>query len=384
MNLVDVFIVVIVLALAAIGYGRGLIASALPLAGFVAGAFAGARLGQALLAGGAESEYAPLIGVLGGVFGGIFVAVALDGVARVVRARLHRGRVLAGLDGIGGAALFALLGLLVAWALGAVAINAPGPETRDVRQAAQRSTILGKLNDVMPPSGPLLNVLHRIDPRREIAGPPPRVGPPDRGIIDDPEIEQAAASTVRVLGTACGMGIAGSGWVAEPEIVVTNAHVVAGQGDTTVTAPDGGSFDAEVVHYQPRNDLAILRVPGLGAPPLPLLGAPDQGTPGAAIGYPQGGSLTAAPARLGITASTLSQDSYGRGPVRRQITSFRGRVRSGHSGGPVVDDGGGVLTTVFAAAQNGRPPSGLGVPNRVVRKALEGDLGPTATGPCVA
>jgi S1-C subfamily serine protease len=384
LNLVDVCIVVIVLALAAIGYARGLIGSALPLGGFVVGAFAGARIGQALLAEGAESEYAPLAGVLGGLLLGAFIAVALGGVARVLRGRLHRGRVLATVDGVGGASLFAILGLLFAWALGAVALNTPGSEAREIRQAAQRSTILAALNDVMPPSGPLLNVLRRIDLRPELPGPDPEVGAPDRGIVDDPDVELAAASTVRILGTACGLGIAGSGWVAAPELVVTNAHVVAGQDDTTVTPDADGSLDAQAVHYEPRNDLAILRVPGLTTAAIPLASTPEQGVPGAAIGYPQGGPLTLTPVRLGVTTTAVSEDSYGRGPVRRPMTSFRGRVRSGNSGGPVVDGDGRVLTTIFAASRNGRPPSGLGIPNRVVRRALDSDLSPTDTGPCAA
>jgi hypothetical protein len=79
----------------------------------------------------------------------------------------------------------------------------------------------------------------------------------------------------------------------------------------------------------------------------------------------------------------ISQDSYGRGPVQRSMTPFRGDVRSGNSGGPVVDGDGGVLTTVFAAERNG-PTGGLGVPNPIVRRALAGDLQPTDTGPCTA
>lgn len=384
MNLADVIIALGVLALAAVGYERGLIASALPLGGFVAGAVIGSRLGQALLAEGAESEYAPLAAVAGGILLGAFLAVALDGVAAVLRARLHRGGGLSALDGLGGASLFALLGLLFAWTLGAVALHTPGPETRHIREAVQRSTILAALNDVMPPSGPLLNVLRRIDPRPEIDGPDPRVGAPARGIVNDPDVEGAGSSTVRVLGTACGLGMAGSGWVAGQELVVTNAHVVAGQDDTTVSPPAGGALSAQPVHYAPRHDLAVLRVPGLAAPALPLARAPGQGALGAALGYPENGPLALTPARLGVTTRVQSQDSYGRGPVRRPMTTFRGRVRRGNSGGPVVDSAGQVLTTVFAASRNDRPPSGLGVPNRIVRNALQGPLEPTGTGPCAA
>ena len=79
-----------------------------------------------------------------------------------------------------------------------------------------------------------------------------------------------------------------------------------------------------------------------------------------------------------------SQDSYGRGPVQREMTAFRGDVRSGNSGGPFVDGGGRVLTTVFGAEQGGGPPGGLGVPNSVAAEALRGGLEPVGTGPCAA
>lgn len=385
MNVVDVFIVALVLALAAIGFQRGLLASALPLAGFVGGAAAGARIGQALLPDGSESEYAALVAVLGGLLLGAIAAIALAGVASVIRDRLHRGAgALAAVDGLGGAALLGALGIVLAWALGAIALNTPGPEAREIREAAQRSKILAAVNGVLPPSGPILNVLRRIDPRPSVPGPPARVDPPDRGLLADPDTERAASSTVRVLGTACGLGVAGSGWVAGPELVVTNAHVVAGQDDTTVTPPTGGELDAEAVHYEPENDLAVLRVPGLSAPELSLSRAPSAGTAGAVIGYPENGPLTLTPARLGATESAISQDSYGRGPVRRSLTPFRGAVRSGNSGGPLVDADGRVLTTVFAATRDGGAPSGLGVPNRIVANALGGPLAPADTGPCTA
>ena len=142
---------------------------------------------------------------------------------------------------------------------------------------------------------------------------------------------------MRVHGTACGLGVAGSGWVAAPEMVVTNAHVVAGQDDTTVALEGGDELEATAVHYDPRNDLAILAVPGLERPPLDLAESRRKGAEAAVIGYPENGPLTFTAARLGRTGLVTSQDSYGRGPVQRRMTPFRADVRSGNSGGPVVD-----------------------------------------------
>ena len=102
------------------------------------------------------------------------------------------------------------------------------------------------------------------------------------------------------------------------------------------------------------------------------------------IGYPENGPLRFEPARLGRTGRVTSQDSYGRGPVEREMTPFRADVRSGNSGGPLVDLDGRVLTTVFAATTGTGEGNGLGVPNGIVARALDGRLEPTDTGPCAA
>ncbi|MEK6273529.1 MAG: MarP family serine protease [Actinomycetota bacterium] len=384
MNFVDLIIAVFALALAVIGYERGLIASGLPLAGFVLGAAIGGRLGPALLAGGGESPYAPLITVLAGLVLGATVAVVVEGFAVGLSVRLSRGALGGWLDGIGGAALLAALGLLLAWAFGAAALNSPGPGERDLRDALQSSRILTALNNALPPSGPLLNVLRHIDPTPAISGPNANVRAPEPAIADDPDVQRAGDSVVKILGTACGLGIEGSGWVAGPGLVVTNAHVVAGEEDTTVTLRSGETLDASAVHYEPRNDLAILRVADLDLPALRLAPRVPRGAAAAVLGYPENGPLTISPARVGSTGEVISQDSYGRGPVRRRMTPFRGRVLSGNSGGPAVDASGQVLTTVFAAEQGRGRPGGLGVPDPIVRRALQGNLRPADTGPCSA
>jgi len=382
-NLIDIGIAIFALAFAAVGYERGLLASALPLAGFVGGAALGARLGPALLEGGSESQYAPLVSVVTGILIGAFLAVALDGVAQAIGPK-NRVGALGVADGFGGAALLAGLALFLAWGFGAVALHTTGEGGRNLREAAQRSAILAALNDAFPPSGPLLHVLRRVDPRPVIRGPDANVAAPAAAIVEDPDVALAAQSTVRVLGTACGLGVSGSGWVAAPELVVTNAHVIAGEDDTTVSVAAGPELEASPVHYDPENDLAVLSVPGLSAAPLDLAAQTPKGTNAAVIGYPENDPLTLTPARLGRTGKVTSQDSYGRGPVQRSMTPFRASVRAGNSGGPVVDAAGDVAATVFAASQGGGPPSGLGVPNRVVAKALGGRLEPTGTGPCAA
>ena len=381
MTPIDWIIVAFCVAMAVWGSQHGLIVGALSLLGFVAGAFAGSRLAPELLAEGSESPYAPLVTLLAALLLGGIAALGMEGMARALQARVIRRPATFAIDGAGGALLFFALGLGLAWLFGAVALNTPG--LAEVRKAVQRSEILSRLNDTFPPTG-LIKALNRIDPRPEIAGPQANVRPPRPEIANDPDIEAAGASVVRVLGTACGLGVSGSGWVAEPGVIATNAHVVAGQDDTSVTTSDGIELDATAIHFDPRNDFALLRVGGFAGEPLALAPEADKGADAAALGYPENGPYTVSAARIGTTAEVVSQDAYGRGPVRREITAFRGEVRSGNSGGPVVDEDGVVQTTVFAASTSGGPESGLGVPNEVVAGALERADGEVGTGPCVA
>jgi S1-C subfamily serine protease len=261
---------------------------------------------------------------------------------------------------------------------GAVALQTPG--ARHLRRDIQRSTILQALNGALPPSGPLLNALARFDPLPSVNGPPADVAAPNSRIARDPQVRAAGRSVVRVLGTACGLGVQGSGWVGGNGIVVTNAHVVAGEDDTTVTTQEGASMEATPVHYDPENDLAVLRIEA-SLPALAFDPAPRSGDSGAVLGYPENGPYSVAPARLGETLDTISEDSYGRGPIRRPIVSLRGTVRSGNSGGPIVDTRGRVMGTVFAATTSGTP-GGFAVPDDVVRRALDDTSSPVDTGPC--
>jgi S1-C subfamily serine protease len=379
MTVLDWAIVAFTLALGLWGFRQGLIVGTLTLVGFGVGAFVGSRLGPLVLNQGAASPYAPLCAALGALVTGALVAVTLESLALNLRARLIRGDGFLHLaDGAGGAALVASVALGLAWVFGAVALHAPG--TAQLRADVQRSLILRSLNQVLPPSGPILNALDRVDPAPSIIGPATPVAAPDPAIAEDPEVTEAGGSVVRVLGTACGLGVEGSGWVAGPGLVVTNAHVVAGEDDTTVTTPGGASLGATAVHYDPENDLALLHVDA-ELPVLALAPKRDSGTTAAVLGYPENGPYAVAPARLGETRDTISEDSYGRGPIRRSIASLRGSVRSGNSGGPLVDARGRVLGTVFAATTSGTP-GGFAVPDDVVEAALRGPIAAVDTGPC--
>jgi S1-C subfamily serine protease len=240
------------------------------------------------------------------------------------------------------------------------------------------------LNEALP-SRDLLNALARFDPFPQIRGVDIDVPRPTAKIARDPQVRAASGSVVKVLGTACGLGVEGSGWVAAPGIVVTNAHVVAGEQDTSVHVGGGADgLPARAVHFDPRNDVAILRVPGLALPALRLASGVRRGSSGAILGFPLDGPFRVRAGRLGDTRTVLSQDAYGAGPVRRTVVGLRGLVQSGNSGGPVIDSAGRVVATVFAATTSSPPAprGGYGVPNKTVRGALRDDSGRVSTGPC--
>jgi S1-C subfamily serine protease len=186
---------------------------------------------------------------------------------------------------------------------------------------------------------------------------------------------------VKVQGTACGLGIEGSGWAVRPNLIVTNAHVVAGADDTTVTTQSGVELDATAVLYQPEDDLALLRVEA-ELPTLPMAAGNREGSAAAVLGYPENGPYTVTPARVGETRGTISEDSYGRGPIDRTITALGGDVRSGNSGGPLLSKDGKVVGVVFAATTSG-PRGGFAVPVDEVRNAVHhASGGAVDTGAC--
>jgi S1-C subfamily serine protease len=357
------WVVLVVVALSGLyGISTGFLRGAFSLAGFAFGAYLGARIAPGILEDG--SPYVPVV-ALGGA---ILLGTLMRGLAGLLAGMLRTSLgVIPGvrlLDRFAGLLLGLAAGVFLCWAIGAVLLYLPG-ET-DLRRSVQDSAILGAINEVVPPER-VLETLERVDPIGVFLGPPAIVPPPDRGIAKDPDVQRASQSVVRITGVACGLGVEGSGWVAGRGLVVTNAHVVAGIEGPRVHTLSERTFSSSVVAFDERNDVAVLRVPELGARPLPQA-PPDRGTAVALIGYPLNGPLARTPGRLGGTAKVLTRDAYGRGPIRRVVTGIRGTVQPGNSGGPGVDAQGRVRTTVFAR----RPgeTGGYGVPPELVGQVL--------------
>src|SRR5919202_1170955 len=332
MTSLDWIIVALTLVAAFAGYAQGFVVGAATLVGFGGGLFLGGRVGGLLVESGSQSPYAPLFALVGALLGGLVLASLMETVGLGVKRRLRLPG-LGVLDGLGGALLSGAVALGLAWLAGAVALQTPGMVA--FRDEIQRSSILKRLNETLPPSGPVLNALARFDPFPRIDGPSAGVPAPRAAIARDPQVRDAGASVVKIQGTACGLGVEGSGWIARDGIVVTNAHVVAGQTDTTVQlAGEGPGLAARAVVFDPGNDVAILRVDGLGGRTLSIASDPQSGTSAAILGFPENGPYDVRAGRLGSTRTVITQDAYGRGPVQRRMTSFRGLVRPRNSRGP--------------------------------------------------
>jgi S1-C subfamily serine protease len=372
------WVVIVVVAVAGLyGISTGFLRGAFSLAGFAFGAYLGARLAPLILTDG--SPYVPVVALGGAILVGMLMRGLAGMLAGALRASIGVIPGMRFLDRLAGLALGLVAGVFLCWAIGAVLLYLPG-ET-ELRRSVQRSLILSEINDVVPPER-LLEELERVDPIGVFLGPPAIVPPPEKGIATDSDVTRASKSVVRVTGIACGLGIEGSGWVAARGLVVTNAHVVAGIRQPRVDTAGGRAFLSTVVVFDQTNDLAVLRVAGLGLQPLPLAD-PERGAAVALVGYPRNGPLKRTPARLGGTAKVLSRDAYGEGPVARQVTAIRGAVEPGSSGGPGVDAEGRVRTTVFA--RRPRETGGYGVPADLVQKTLaKAGRRPVATTECAA
>jgi len=371
----DLLLIAWIAIFAVQGAYRGLIAQALSLIGFGIGALAGSWIAPQFLAD--NSPWVAFASLVGAVLGASLLGAASVSLAESPRRFLAFRPGLRLLDSVGGAGLGGALGLALAWLLAVVALHQPGLGFRnDVRN----STILPKLMRAVPPDR-VLQALNRFDAFPELAlggGPLP---PPDASVRQSPGAKTAAGSVVKLHGTACGLGTQGSGWVVRKALVATNAHVIAGEHETTILAPNGQTLDAQPVYVDSQNDVALLRVPSLALDPLAVDRDGEFPRKVVILGYPRDGPLTGTAATAGSPRTVIAPDAYDRRVSARMIVPLRGKVQPGESGGPVVDSRGRVIAMVFAGAKRGS--SGFAIPVELVLRGVSKPLRPVSSGPCV-
>jgi S1-C subfamily serine protease len=280
-------------------------------------------------------------------------------------------------DSAGGALVGAGVGLAVAWLAAVAALQI---DQARARATVQDSAVLSGLVEAVPPST-VLEALARFDPLPVIAAQPDIDLPaPDPSVTSSEVARRAAASVVKIHGVACGVGIQGTGWVIARGLVVTNAHVVAGQDSPTIAAPNGQVIEATPVYYDASSDVAILRARGLRPRALPLAADLSSGEPVVLLGYPNDGALTAVAGTAGQPRKVVAPDAYGRHFRLRTVVPLRGNVEHGDSGGPVIDRDGEVVAMIFAASKRGG--GGFGVAVDAIEQALGSDLARVGTGSC--
>ncbi|QLY31367.1 MarP family serine protease [Nocardia huaxiensis] len=353
----DIGIVLLALLAATSGWRQGAVASALAFLGVLLGAVAGILIAPHILQHLSEGRSRVLVGVL------LIVALVIVGeVAGMVLGRAARSGMrdpfTRSVDSVVGAGLQAVAVLATAWLLALPLTNSSQP---GIAGAVKNSQVLINVDHVAP--NWLRKVPNEFSNLLNTSGLPDVIGPfgrvqiaavdpPDGGVLDLPVVRSLQHSVLRIRGVApsCQRQLEGSGFVVAPERVMTNAHVVAG---TTSVAVDiaGGSLPATVVLFDPSKDVAILAVPGLDVPTVPLAPEPaEPGTSSIVLGYPGGGRYTASAARVRETLELKGPNIYRDDNVEREVYTLRGTVRAGNSGGPLVDTDGRVLGVVFGAA----------------------------------
>ncbi len=358
-SLLDLLLLVLMVIFAINGYRQGFVVGLLSFVGFFVGAALGLQVGPAL-AGHFSSEAARVAISLGCVFGVALIGQALaNWMGEKIRGGI-RNRTGQSLDDIGGAIVSVLALLVVVWLVAAPLGSSSLPGlARSVRQSA----ILHSVNAVMPQAAQALSEQLRTtvntsgfpDVFGELIPTNVRQVPaPNAALAGLPVVRSSERSVVKVEGSApsCNRRIEGSGFVFAPGRVLTNAHVVAGTRQVTVAAP-GQKYvlSGVVVVYDPHRDLAVINVPGLNAPVMSFAKQRAQPDDDAIVlGFPLDGPYDAEAARIRDARAIRGPDIYNDRTVTRDIYTIRGLVRSGNSGGPLIDSHGAVLGVVFAAA----------------------------------
>ena len=375
MNVADVLLLLGVAVFAFLGFYRGFAAQALSLGGLFLGAVVGSFVAPYLLS--ENSPWTPLAGLTGALVGAFVLGAAGAALGQPARAFLAARPGLALADRVGGVAAGGFLGLALGWLVAVLALQQP---VLGLRAEVRASTILPKLVHAVPPDS-VLAALNRFDPLPLLPGLEGRLPPPDPGVPRSPGARAAAESVLKVHGTACGVGTQGSGWVVDRGLVATNAHVIAGQEDTSVLAPNGQSLNAQPVYVDAANDVALLRVRGLEAASLRTGSEIELPRPVALLGYPRNGGLAVTAGTAGDRRTVIAPDAYEQRVRPRVVVPLRGRVQPGESGGPVVDRRGRVLAMIFGGTRTGR--GGYAVPVELVLNAFEERLRPVEAGPCL-
>jgi S1-C subfamily serine protease len=386
---IDVLLLVL-LALAALsGWRRGFAMVLLGYLGLLVGLALGAWAAtQAGLLVSADSSVRRLLTAVVVFF---LVAAACHAVGNLLGIRVRSllgGRWTSRADAVGGAVVATIVAAIAMWFIALTLSNVPlSPFAR----AVHSSSVLRTIDNYAPrPPAALAQLRGLLDrsgfPDAFATLRPPMVSGAPPEAARNQAILRAANATLQIQSRGCGGVLFGSGFPIARDLVVTNAHVVAGSRRHEVVTNEGVRATASVVYFDPARDLALLSVPDLSVNPLRLAGTPARrGQEAVVIGYPSGGAQRVIGARIALRTQPEAPDIYARPQdSRRDIYVLHARVRKGVSGGPVVDLRGRPLGVVFAASTVERS-EGYALTNAEVRRAVSrnnGNRRPVPVGGC--
>jgi S1-C subfamily serine protease len=391
MDALDIALLVVAALAALHGLRQGAAVQVLAFAGFLAGLAGGVALATVVcphVHGTFPKTFVALLLLL-------VPASLLGGGARELGRRLRprlRRLHLASLDAAAGALLAVAGTLIVAWLFATILVNSQYPLVAD---QIENSAIIRAVARLMPPVPDAFASVERFLTERgfpaavvDVINPEP-VGPvtlPSSTALAE-AVRADGASTVKILAVGCGELQEGSGFVVAPDLVVTNAHVVAGTGSIHVE-DEIGTFRATTVLFDPEFDLAVLRTDApLGEPPLRIDPSfVTRGTQAAVLGFPEDGPFRARRAAVLARFVATGLDIYGTRTTTRTIYELQAVVEPGNSGGPLVEPDGLVIGVVFSRSADqsdvGYALSSPGVLQRVER--AERDPVDAGTGACIA
>jgi len=385
-NLLDLLLVTMAISAAVVGYQLGLVARLISWVGFISGLAIGVLLLPPLIERLEDaSQPSKVLVAVATLLGAALIG---QGLALTVGSKLSV-EVPEGparqVDKAGGA-VAGIFGVLVPlWLL----VPVLSAQRGWLAEQTYGSAVTREVHDLFPEPPDTMTALRRIVgdevfplvfgglQRAPDLGPPPAATGLSQQVAD-----QVVQSTVKVTGVACRRVQEGSGFVVQPGLVVTNAHVVAGEDDTEVELADGSVRQAEVVAYDPGRDVAVLRVEGLDAAPLPLRDA-EVGDVGGVFGHPGGGPLEVSPFQVAEQIQAVGRDVYDRSRSERQVLVLASELAPGDSGAALVDPQGQVVGLAFAVAPD-KGGVAYALALEEVRAVLAGDLSfEVDTGDCL-
>ena len=398
MSWVDIVVVLLAIAAAVSGWRHGLAVAALSFLGVIGGALLGLKIAPlvvGLFEGDTSRVVVSVLIVIALVALGETLGVYLG---RALRDRMRLNAVRT-VDSTFGSILQAITALVVAWL---IALPLATSSNVALSSALKNSSVLSTVDSVMPT--PIRALPNELRSMFDASGFPDVLSPfsstlvaelpaPSPELVKDPVVQRARASVLKIRGRApsCSRALEGTGFVIGDQRVMTNAHVVAGTSDVSVEVPKAGggsqTESARVVYYDEQVDIAVLAVPDLDARVLPFnFSGAQTGDNAVALGYPLDGPFSSSPAKIRQRIQLRGPDIYESSTVTRDVYTIRGTVRSGNSGGPLINPQGQVIGVVFGAAVD-QGDTGFVLTADQVRAALNAAPNATSrvsTGSCAA